>query len=139
MGAIDPVVGNALNDVLLANGASGTLTLGALTLTLPYKCVFTSTLGSAGTTATAIQAGVSIAGLFTAGSANVSNVPTKANTGTVSITVSGAGGTWNGVEIYDSTGTPKRIEYGPASALAKAYNTGDILAINTGNLSGTVQ
>ncbi|MGX7679065.1 hypothetical protein ACSMXN_09205 [Jatrophihabitans sp. DSM 45814] len=139
MGAIDQAVGNPILDVLLPNGSSGTLTLGALTLTLPFKCVFTSTLGTAAANGTAIQAGVSIAGLFTSAAASVSNVPTKSNTGTISITVSGAGGTWAGCEIYDSTGTPKRVLYGPSSSLAKAYNTGDILAVNTGNATGTVQ
>lgn len=137
MAAIDPAVGNPLLDVLLPNGASGTLTLGALTLTQPYKCVFTSTLGTAAARGTSIQAGASLAGLLTAAAASVSNVPTKANTGTISITTASSG-TWAGCEIEDSTGTPKRTLYGPSVSLAKAFNIGDILAVNTGNLTGTV-
>jgi hypothetical protein len=137
MAALDQAVGNPVLDVLLPNGASGTLTLGALTLTLPFKCVFTSTLGTAAARGTAIQAGVSVAGLLTAAAASVSNVPTKANTGTISITTASSG-TWAGNEIEDSTGTPKRVLYGPGTTLGKAFGIGDILAVNTGNLTGTV-
>lgn len=138
MAALDPVVGNALNDVLLPNGASGTLTLGALTLTQPFTCKFASTRGTAAANATLITGTNSIAinGLVTAASASVSNVPTKSNTGAWSITTSSSG-TWNGNEIWDSTGTPKRVLFGPTSDLGKAFAIGDILSIPTGNATLT--
>lgn len=139
MGAIEPVLGNLILDTLLANGASGTITIGAGTYTQPYKLRYDTVRGTAATPGTdGSSGGVSLAGLLTAGAASVSNVPTKANTGTVSYTTAGSG-TWNGCEVFDSTGTPKRVLYGPSSDLGKAYGTGDILAVNTGNLTGTVQ
>lgn len=138
MGALDPVLGNALNDVLLPNAGSGTLTLGALTLTEPYNCRFQSTRGVAGTNGTNITGtnSTGINGLFTSGSASISNVPTKANTGAISITTSSSG-TWNGIEIFDTTGTPKRVLYGPTSDLGKAFASADILSIPIANATLT--
>lgn len=138
MAALDPVVGNALNDVLLPNAASGTLTLGALTLTRPYNCRFQSTRGLAGTNGTNITGtnSTGINGLLTNASASVSNVPTKSNTGAISITTSSSG-TWNGIEIWDTTGTPQRVLFGPTSDLSKAFASGDILSIPTANLTLT--
>lgn len=142
MAALDPVLGNALNDVLLANAASGStnLVIGTVTLTAPYNCRFMATRGAAGTNGTSITgtSSVAINGQFTAGSASVSNVPTKANTGALSITTtSAAGSPWNGIEVWDSTGTPKRILFGPTADLGKAFASGDILSIPIGNLSLT--
>lgn len=139
MAAIEPVLGNLLLDVLLPNGASGTLTVGAGTYTQPFKLRYDSVRGTAATPGTDISSGgVSLAGLLTAAAASVSNVPTKANTGTASYTT-GSSGTWNGCEVFSSDGTPKRVLYGPSSDLGKAFGVGDILAVNTGNLTGTVQ
>lgn len=140
MAALDPVVGNALNDVLLPNLGSGTITLGALTLTQPFACHFLGTRGSAGTNGTAITgtSSVSIAGTVATASASVSNVPTKSNTGAISVTTTSSG-TWNGNEIWDATGTPKRVLYGPSSDLGKAFASGDILSIPTSNLTLTSQ
>lgn len=139
MAALDPAVGNPLLDVLLANGASGTLTIGALTLTQPYNLRFMATRGSAGSNGTAITGTSSVAmnGQLTAGAASVSNVPTKANTGALTITTSSSG-TWNGNEIWDSTGTPKRVMFGPTSDLGKAFASADILSVPIGSLTGTV-
>lgn len=138
MAALDPAVGNPLNDVLLPNGASGTLTLGALTLTQPYNCRYMTTRGTAGTNGTAITgtSSVSIAGSVATASASSSNVPTKSNTGAITITTS-ASGTWNGIEIWDSTGTPKRVLFGPTADLSKAFASGDILSIPISNLTLT--
>lgn len=139
MAALDPAVGNPLLDVLMPNGSSGTLTLGALTLTLPYNLKFIATRGSAGSNGTAITGtnSVSMAGQLTSTAASVSNVPTKANTGALTITTSSSG-TWNGCEIFDSTGTPKRVMFGPTSDLGKAFASGDILSVPIGSLTGTV-
>lgn len=136
MAALDPVLGNALNDVLLPNAGSGTLTLGALTLTQPFNCRFDGTRGVVATPGTVITgtSSASIAGKVATGSASISNVPTKANDGVISITTT-ASGTWNGIEIFDSTGTPKRVLFGPLSDLGKAFASGDILSIPIGNLS----
>lgn len=138
MSALDPVLGNALLDVLLPNGASGTLTVGAATYTLPFNMRFMGTRGTPGSNGTAITGTSSVAmnGQFTAGAASVSNVPTKANTGALTITAS-ASGTWNGIEVWDSTGTPKRVVFGPTSDLGKAFATSDILSVPIGSLSGT--
>lgn len=140
MAALDPVLGNALNDVLLANAASGStnLSIGTVTLTAPYACRFDGTRGTAGTNGTVITgtSSTNINGLFTSGSASVSNVPTKSNTGAISITAS-ASGTWNGNEIWDANATPKRVLFGPTSDLGKAFASGDILSIPTGNMTLT--
>ena len=142
MAALDPVVGNAFNDVLLANAASGSVNLiiGSITYTAPYACRFDATLGTAATAGTVITgtSSVAINGLFTNASASVTNVPTKANTGAISITTtSAAGSPWNGIEIFDANATPKRILFGPTAGLAKAFASGDILSIPIANLSLT--
>lgn len=139
MAALDPAVGNPLLDVLLPNGASGTLTLGALTLTQPFNLRFMSVRGTAAANGTAITGTSSAAmnGNFTAAAASVSNVPTKSNTGALTITTS-ASGTWNGNEVWDSTGTPKRVMFGPTADLSKAFASGDILSVPIGSLTGTV-
>jgi hypothetical protein len=61
-------------------------------------------------------------------------VPTKANDSVISITTTTSSGTWNGVEIFDANATPKRVLFGPTSALGKAYGIGDILSLPIGNL-----
>lgn len=139
MAALDPVVGNAFNDVVMPNGASGSLVVGALTLTAPTAVHFSGTRGLAGTAGTDITgtATTTLAGKCTAGSASVSNVPTKANTAAISITTSSSG-TWNGIEYFDATGTPKRVAFGPTSDLAKAFGSGDILSLPIGNNTSTV-
>lgn len=140
MAATDPVVGNAANDaILLQNGASGSVVIGTLTLTAPWTVHFSATLGVAGTNGTDITgtATTTLAGKATAGSASITNVPTKANTSAVSVTTTSSG-TWNGIEAFDSTGTPKRVWFAPTSALAKAFGVGDILSMPIGNLTSTV-
>lgn len=103
---IDPALGNALNDVLFANAASGTtnLSIGAVTMTAPYTVHFSGTRGVAGTAGTDITgtASVGLNGLVATGSASVSNVATKANDSAISITTT-ASGTWNGVEVFDNS------------------------------------
>lgn len=139
MAALDPVVGNAFNDVVIENAASGSIVVGALTLTAPWTVHFSATLGVAGTNGTDITgtATTTLAGKATTGSASVSNVPTKANTAIISLTTT-ASGTWNGIEYFDSTGTPKRVAFGPTSGLGKAFGSGDILSLPIGNNTSTV-
>lgn len=139
MAALDPTVGNAFNDVLISNAASGTAVIGAITYTAPYTCKFQSTRGVAATPGTNITGtnSVAINGLFTNASASISNVPTKANTGAISITTSSSG-TWNGNEIFDGNGTPKRMLFGPTSDLGKAFGSGDILSIPIASATLTV-
>lgn len=143
MAALDPTVGNGVNDVLLANASSGTtnLSLGAVTYTAPYSVNFQGTRGLAGTGGTNITgtSSTTLAGKVATGSASVTNVPTKANDGAISITTSSAASSpWNGIEIKDGNGTPKRVLFGPTSDLSKAFGSGDILALPIGNLSLTI-
>lgn len=140
MAALDPVVGNATNDaLLLQNGASGSVATGTLTLTAPWTIHFSAVLGVAGTNGTDITgtATTTLAGKATTASASISNLPTKANTSAISITTTSAG-TWNGLEAFDSTGTPKRVWFAPTSALGKAFASGDILSVPIGNATSTV-
>lgn len=138
MPALDQVIGNALNDALLPNAASGTVTIGAVTLTLPFQVRFQSTRGTAGANGTNITgtATIGLNGQVTTASASVSNVPTKANTGAISITTTSSG-TWNGIEIFDATGTPKRVLFGPTADLGKSFVSGDILSIPINQLTLT--
>lgn len=140
MAALDPVLGNALNDVLFANASSGTtnLSIGAVTLTAPYTVKFDGTRGLAGTNGTVITGTSStvLNGKVATGSASISNVPTKANDSIISITTS-ASGTWNGIEVFDGNGTPKRVLFGPTSDLSKAFGSGDVLSLPIGNATLT--
>lgn len=141
MAALDPVVGNAVNDIVMQNGASGSVTAGGLTLTAPWTVHYSATRGLAGTNGTDITgtATTTLAGKATTPSASVSNVPTKANTAAISVTTtSAAGSPWNGIEYFDSTGTPKRVAFGPTSDLSKAFGSGDILSLPIGNNTSTV-
>src|SRR5690242_15473793 len=95
---------NAILDATYNGGVSGTVTIGSLTLTLPYKCKFLTTLSTAGTAGTEwatgggyTAGGVSLSGLFTAAASGQS----KSNTGVVQVTNAPAG-TWAGNEIVDS-------------------------------------
>lgn len=129
------------NDVLDAtfqNGASGTFALGATTYTLPLKCIFMSTVSTAGTQGTEwstsggyTAGGVALNGLFTA----AASAAAKANTGAV--TVSNAPSqTWADNEVKDSTGTPKRMVFKGTPSLAKTVNSGDTCTIPIGSLTG---
>lgn len=130
------------NDILDAeyqSGASGTFVLGATTYTLPLKCRFQTTLSTAGAQGTEFTAsggytagGVSLSGLFT----TAASAASKSSTGAVSVSNAPAG-TWAGNEITDSTGTPKRMNFGPTSSLAKTVNAGDTVTIPSGSLTGT--
>ena len=149
MAAIDQAVGNAINDLLLPGGGtdtSGTLTIphgqfgAGLVLTMPFNVVFDATLATATVAGTAIT-GTSSTPLTSnaaTASATVSNVATKSNTVAISITTtSAAGSPWNGIRVMDSTGTPKRILFGPTSGLGKTFASGDILSIPIGSLTLT--
>lgn len=136
--ALDQVLGNALNDALLPNGASGTVTIGGVTLTLPFQVRFQATRGTAGSNGTNITgtATTGLNGQVATASASVSNVPTKPNTGALSITATSSG-TWNGIEVWDNTGTPKRVLFGPTADLGKTFVSGDILSIPINQLTLT--
>lgn len=130
-------INNAILDALMNNGASGTVTLGALTLTLPYKAKFLSTLSTVSAAGTEFTGGsypaggVSLAGLFATAAASSA----KANTGAVTVTNAPAT-TWADVEIVDSTGTPIRLMFKGTPSLAKTVNAGDTCTIATGSLTG---
>lgn len=148
MTALDEAVGNALLDFALAGAAgdtSGTIVIPAagggagITLTKPLNVVFDATRATASVAGTAITgtSSTTLAGKCGTASASVSHVPTKNNDAIISITAS-AGGTWNGIRVMDSTGTPKRVVYGPAADLGKAFLSGDILAVPANNLTATL-
>jgi len=131
---------NDILDAAYQNGASGTFVLGSTTYTLPLKCRFQSTLSTAGAQGTEFPAtggytagGVSLAGLFTAAASAAS----KSNTGAVTVSNAPAG-TWAGIEITDSTGTPKRMNFGPGTTLGKTVNSGDTVTLpSSTGITGT--
>lgn len=127
------------NDVLdqgFNNGSSGTFTVGATTYTLPVKAAFLTTLSTASAMGTEFTGGsyarVSLAGNFT----SAASAASKSNTGAITVTNMPAG-TWADVELLDSTGTPKRMNFKGTPSLAKTVNTGDTCSIPIGSLTGT--
>lgn len=138
------------NDVLdqtLPNGASGTVTIGATTYTLPFRVIFLSTLSTAATQGTewstsggytnssagGATGGVALNGLLTAAASAAS----KANTGAVTVTNAPAG-TWADNEVHDSTATTqKRVVFKGTPSLAKTVNAGDTCTISIGSLTAS--
>jgi len=126
-------------DMYLNNGASGTLTIGATTYTLPIKLRFLSTVATAGASGTEwttsggyTAGGVSLAGSF----GTAASAASKANTVAISVTNAPAQ-TWADNETVDSTGTPKRMVFRGGSSLAKTVNAGDTCVIAISGLTGT--
>lgn len=137
------------NDVLdftLPNGASGTVTLGATTYTLPFRLLWLSTLSTAGsqgtewTTAagyTSSSGGGAVGGVALNGNmATAASAASKANTGALTITNAPAQ-TWADNEVHDSTATTqKRVVFKGTPSLAKTVNLGDTCTIPIGSLTG---
>ena len=138
---------NDILDATLPNGASGTVTIGSTTYTLPFRCIFLSTVSTAGTQGTewstsggytsssggGATGGVAINGLFTTAAASAS----KSNTGAITVTNAPAG-TWADNEIHDSTATTqKRVVFKGTPSLAKTVNAGDTCTIAVGNFTAT--
>jgi hypothetical protein len=130
------------NDVLdhyVQNGASGTVTIGATTYTLPFRVRFLSTVSVAATPGTEwttsggyTAGGVTIAGNVTTAAASAS----KANTGAITVTNAPAQ-TWADNDLFDSTGTAKRMVFRGGSSLAKTVNAGDTCTIAASSLTFT--
>jgi hypothetical protein len=139
------------NDVLdqtLPNGASGTVTIGATTYTLPFRVIFLSTLSTAAAQGTewATAAGYvnsGVAGGATGGVAlnglvaTAASAASKANTGAITVTNAPAG-TWADNEVHDSTATTqKRVVFKGTPSLGKTVNLGDTCSIGIGSLTAT--
>ena len=134
------------NDILdfeYNGAASGTLTIA--TYTGPLKCLFLSTVSTAGTQGTewstsggythsagGATGGVSLSGKFGTAASGAS----KSNDAAITVTNAPAG-TWAGNEIVDSTaGTNKRMNFN-TTTLGKTVNAGDTCTIAIGALTGT--
>lgn len=126
---------NDLLDAMYDNTGTGSLALGtngAATYARPFKLALFTTL------CTASAAGTE----FTGGSYARANINTmsaasgasKASSASVSFTNMPAG-TWADVAEYDSTGTPKAMNFKGTPSLAKTVNAGDTAIVST--LTGT--
>lgn len=112
----------------------------ALTITTPINLrLFTVT-----STATAVGTEVSTSGGYTAGGSNITfgaataaTPAVSSNTGAVSWTNMPAV-TVNGVDMRDSTGTPKNIEFGALTS-AKTTASGDTLTFAIGAVTSSLQ
>lgn len=138
------------NDVLdqtLPNGASGTVTIGSTTYTLPFRIIFLSTLSTAGSQGTewttsggytSTSGGGAVGGVALNGNmATAASSASKANTTAITITNAPAQ-TWADNEIHDSTATTqKRVVFKGTPSLAKTVNAGDTCTIAIGALTGT--
>lgn len=131
----DPLA-NAILDAMFNGGASGTVVLGAVSLTLPYKVKWLSTISTqaaAGTEWTGGSyptGGVSMSGAW--GTAAATHV--KASTAALTVTNSPAL-TWADNEIVDSNGTPIRVAAKGSPSLAISVTAGSSASIPSG--SGT--
>jgi hypothetical protein len=138
------------NDVLdqtLPNGASGTVTIGSTTYTLPFRVIFLSTLSTAAAQGTewttsggytsssagGATGGVALNGLVT----TAASAASKANTGAITVT-NAPSQTWADNEVHDSTTTTqKRVVFKGTPSLAKTVNAGDTCTIAIGSLTAT--
>ena len=138
---------NDLCDQTLPNAASGTVTIGATTYTLPFRILFLSTLSVAATQGTewttsggytsssggGAAGGVALNGLVT----TAASAASKANTGAITISNAPAQ-TWADNEIHDSTATTqKRVAFKGTPSLAKTVNAGDTCTIAIGSLTAS--
>jgi len=134
-------IANATLDAL--HPTSGTKTLGTLTITYPIKIrlivgssgSFNSTVGSAGTE-------LSTGGSYTAGTgisigANwaAASSGTQSSNAAVSQTNMPAA-TVLGVEFWDSSGTPQRLEFGTMTS--KTTQAGDTLSFASGAITSAL-
>lgn len=126
-------------DQTLANTILTAITGGAaLSITGPVKLRLIATVGSATANGTEITAGAG----YTAGGQTTAGAWGTASGG--SISNSAAAITWtnmptatiNGVELWDSSGTPKRIAWGTIAA--RSTTAGDTLTFATSSLTLTL-
>lgn len=130
---------NAVLDATLNNTATGTVVIGAVTYTLPFRLRFLSTVSTAATPGTEwatgggyTAGGVTLAGAFGTAAANAS----KANTVAVTVTNAPAG-TWADNDVVDSAATPNRVVFRGGASLAKTVNAGDTVSVAIGGLTAT--
>lgn len=139
--AISNISGFALlNEIVSAmHPTSGTKTIGSLTITYPLAVRLMTAAGSATAAGTELASGGSYV--------NATGISVGANWGSVS---SGAqatsaalsqanmpAATIVGIELWDSSGTKRRIEYGNLAA-SKTTSSGDTLSFASGAITSTL-
>lgn len=132
---------NAILDAILSDGIAGQVPIGGLILTLPFSCLFLSTVSTADvqgnewpTNAGYPSGGVSLAGLFEVDAFN----GIKTNSSAIIVTNAPAT-TWAQNEIVDTSApfqVANRLIFGPATSLNKTINAGDTCIIPIGALVG---
>jgi len=123
MGALDQTRANNVLDAVLA-------TASFTAITAPVKCRLMTTNGTSTAAGTEV-----IGGSYTSQTVTFSAASAGTSASNIAATFTGMpAATIVGVELYDSSGTPKRLFWG-ALAASKTTNPGDTLTIASGALS----
>jgi len=135
--AISNISGSAMVDALLnaLHPSSGTATVGTKTITAPIKVRLMTANGSDTAAGTELGSGgsyVAATGINIDTNWAASSAKSKATNATVSQT-NMPSATVVGVELWDSSGTPQRIDWG--SMTSKTTTSGDTLSFTSGAIS----
>lgn len=133
MGALDQSMANSVLDALFdETGAAVRLTTG------PFKVRIMTANGSATANGTELTSGGSyVAGTGIALAAtdmDAAATGSKDNGNAISQTNMPASASLNGIEIWDSAGTPKRVWWGALTGAPKSTSAGDTFSIAAGSL-----
>jgi hypothetical protein len=139
--AISNISGFALLDAIVTalHPTSGTTTIGALTITFPIKIRLMTAAGNSTTAGTELTSGgsyVAGTGISTSTDWAATSGGSQATNAVLSQTNMPAA-TITAIELWDSNGTPKRIEYGNLSA-SKTTASGDTLSFASGAITSAI-
>lgn len=139
--ALSNISGNAWCDVILTalHPTSGTATLGSLTVTFPIKIRLMTAAGTQTAAGTELGSGGSYVagtglsiganwGAAATGSQAINAVVSQTNMPVATIPA---------IELWDSNGTPKRMEFGNLTA-SKTTASGDTLSFASGALTSAL-
>lgn len=131
------LIGDSILDALMNGGASGTVTLGAQALTLPFKLKWMSTVSSATGSGTEWTGGSYVAGGVSMSGAWGTVAAALAKASTAAISVSGSPAlTWADNEAADATGTPIPLWCKGTPSLAISVSSGSTATIPISSLTG---
>ena len=141
--AISNISGSAFVDEILSalHPTTGTKTIGSKTVTAPIKVRLITTLGSGTAAGTELTSG----GSYTAGTGisigsnwAAASAGSQSTNATVSQTNMPAA-TIVGIELWDSSATPQRLEYSASGGMtSKTTQSGDTLSFTSGAITSAI-
>ena len=139
--ALSNISGNAFADSVLTamHPTSGTSTLGSITVTFPIRIRLMTAAGSATAAGTELTSGgsyVAGTGITTGANWAAASGGSQATNAVLSQTNMPAA-TIPAIELWDSNGTPKRIEFGNLTA-SKTTASGDTLSFASGAITSAI-